>query len=88
MDFGSMAWQRQRRHHRALTNIRRGPARRGIKIVSLANTMLPAGICVDQAGVDREAIATDKPFHHAAADHGFEQFAQQIGFAEAAMPRL
>jgi len=43
---------------------------------------------LDQAGVGREALATDKPFRDATLHGRFEQFAQQIALAETAMPVL
>ncbi len=49
---------------------------------------LPVGIGLDQAGIDREAIAADQPFGHAALDHRLEHLTQQIAIAEAAMPVL
>ena len=43
---------------------------------------------LDQAGVSREAVATDKPFSHAAPHCRLEQLAQEITIAEAAMTVL
>jgi hypothetical protein len=43
---------------------------------------------LDQAGVGGEALATDKPFSHAAPHCRLEQFAQQITIAEAAVTVL
>src|SRR5438045_7615861 len=42
----------------------------------------------DQAGIGREALATDKPFSHAAPYCRLEQLAQEITIAEAAMSVL
>src|SRR3954462_8702640 len=46
------------------------------------------GIGGNQAGIDRKGSPVDQSFGHAAPDHGFEQLAQQIAIAEAAMPIL
>jgi hypothetical protein len=43
---------------------------------------------LDQAGIGRKALATDKPFPHAAPHGRLEQFAQQITLTETAMPVL
>ena len=45
-------------------------------------------IGADQARIDREAFAADQPLGHAARDGHFEQLAQQVAVAEAAMPVL
>ncbi len=52
------------------------------------NATLPVGVGLDQAGVDREAVAAHEPLRHAAAHHLLEEMAQQIAVAEAAMAVL
>ena len=42
----------------------------------------------NHAGVDGEGLASHDPFFHAARQHGFEQLAQQIALAKAAMSVL
>ena len=42
----------------------------------------------DQAGINREALASDEPFVDAALDGGLEQLAQEIAVPEAAVPVL
>lgn len=46
---------------------------------------LAIGVGADQAGIDREALAADQPFGHAAAHRRLEHLAQQIAVAEAAV---
>ena len=43
---------------------------------------------LDDAGIDREALAGDQPFLHAAAQDAFEDVAEGIALAEAAVPVL
>jgi hypothetical protein len=43
------------------------------------------GVRCDQAGIDGEPFAADKPFGHAASHDGLEQVAQNIAVAESAM---
>ena len=42
----------------------------------------------DNAGVDRESLASHDPFRHAARHHGLEQLAQEIALAETAVAVL
>jgi hypothetical protein len=49
---------------------------------------LAVGVGPDQAGVDREAFAADKPLVDAALDRRLEQLTQEIAITEAAMAVL
>jgi hypothetical protein len=50
--------------------------------------LLPIGIRLDQAGVDREAFPADQPLTNAAPQHRLKHASQQIALAEAAMSVL
>ena len=55
---------------------------------ALIDGMLAVHIGLDQAGIDREALAADQPLGDAARHGRLEQLAQQIAVAEAAVPVL
>jgi NAD(P)-dependent dehydrogenase (short-subunit alcohol dehydrogenase family) len=55
-----------------------------VHLVRPSGRTLLIGVSGNQAGIDRKSAPVDQPFCHAAADHGLEQFAQQIAIAEAA----
>ncbi len=48
--------------------------------------LLPARISLDQAAINREALATDQALRDAAGQHGFEEAAQKVAVPEAAVP--
>jgi len=50
--------------------------------------VLPIGIGLDQAGIDRKVLPANQTLVHAATQDGLEQAPQQIAIAEAAMPVL
>ena len=50
--------------------------------------VLPIGVRLDQAGVDRKAVPTDQPLANAAPQHCFKQSPQEIALAEAAVAVL
>ena len=52
------------------------------------DTLLPVGVRLDQAGIDRKAFAADQTLPDAAPQHRLEQAPQQIALAETAMPVL
>ena len=65
------------------------PARcRGRQSLRPLDATLPVSIGLDQAGVDREALAADQARRDAAAEDGLEHPAQEIALAEAAVPVL
>ena len=52
------------------------------------NTTCATGVCLDDAGVDREAFASDQALAHASTQHALEHMAEGIALAEPAMPVL
>jgi hypothetical protein len=65
-----------------------GPLGLRLELLSCFNPALTLRVGDDHAGIDRKAFAANEPFCHAASDDGLEQFAQQIGIAEASVAGL
>ena len=52
------------------------------------DALLPVGVRLDQAGIDRKAFAANQPLRDAALQDRFKDAPQKIAFAETAMPVL
>jgi hypothetical protein len=59
-----------------------------VELLRAGDTLLPARIGPDHAGVHREALAADDPLGHAAPHRRLEQRAQQVAVPEASVPVL
>lgn len=60
--------------------------RRSAERYSIVQESLLVGVGLDQAGIDREAVAADEPLRDAAPDGRLEQLPQKIALAETTMP--
>src|SRR5215204_5504154 len=60
----------------------------GWQAVTARQVALPVSVSVDHAGVDREALATDQTFCHAAPNRRLEHLKQEIAVAEATVTVL
>ena len=68
--------------------LRDRPTGRGIEVLDLGDAAPAIGVGHDDAGVNREGLASDDPFFHAARHHGLEQLAQKIALAKTAVAVL
>src|SRR5262249_60922296 len=60
----------------------------GVTSTGGLDTALAMSVRHDQTGIDGKALATDQALDHTAPNHRFEQFAQKVGVAEAAVACL